>query len=186
MTSSAMDAVAIDIETSGLEPDCKITAVAIAGPDWHVCYTFGPHNDFIANRDAILGILDRAPLIYTFNGPGFDIPVMQRCFGLDDKIIGAWMAKLVDPLYAAKGLIGTKACAKLDVVLALNGMPAKTGSGLEAVHMAREGRWRELEDYCLHDTVVTRKLLDCETIYWAESLRYRPHSRCVWLFTLVG
>ncbi len=34
-------------------------------------------------------------------------------------------------------------------------MQAKTGSGKDAVHMAEQGRWEDLELYCRHDTVLT-------------------------------
>lgn len=172
--------VALDIETSGLEPDCRITCVGIASADKIESFTFGPADNWDAHRSAILSILSDAPLIYMFNGPGFDIPVMQRCFGLTDEVVGSWMAKLVDPLYAAKGLIGTRVCAKLAVVLALNGLPPKTGSGLDAVIMAREGRWRELAHYCANDTEVTRQLMLEKTVYWDQSLLFRPMGRHVW------
>jgi hypothetical protein len=176
----AAKAVAVDIETSGLEANCSITAVALVGQEWSVCYTFGPNDDFDYHRAAIVTILNEAPLIYAFNAPDFDFPVMQRCFGLSDSTMGNWMAKLVDPLYAAKALYGTKLCAKLDLILALNGLPAKTGSGLDAVHMAREGRWQQLAAYCTHDTEVTRRLIGSQIVYWTEGMTFRPRSRRVW------
>jgi hypothetical protein len=108
--------------------------------------------------------------------------MLQRCFGLSDAAIGTWMRKMVDPLYAAKGLIGTKACSKLDVILALNGLSSKTGSGLEAVKLAREGRWDELADYCLSDTKLTRELVLCRPIFWTHDLQYAPLSRGVWVW----
>ena len=176
----AAKAVAVDIETSGLEANCSITAVALVGQEWSVCYTFGPNDDFDYHRAAIVTILNEAPLIYAFNAPDFDFPVMQRCFGLSDSTMGNWMAKLVDPLYAAKALYGTKLCAKLDLILALNGLPAKTGSGLDAVHMARDGKWQALAAYCTHDTEVTRRLIGSQIVYWTEGMTFRPRSRRVW------
>ncbi len=177
----AAKAVAVDIETSGLDANCSITAVALVGQDWSVCYTFGPMDDFCANKAAIVTILNHAPLIYAFNAPDFDFPVMKRCFQLDNNTIGSWMAKLVDPLYAAKALYGTKLCAKLDLILTLNGLPSKTGSGLDAVHMAREGRWEELAAYCTHDTEVTRRLVGSQIVYWTEGMRFEALSSRVWV-----
>jgi hypothetical protein len=84
-------------------------------------------------------------------------------------------------LYAAKNLIGTKICAKLDVILALNGLPTKTSNGMEAVHMAREGRWEELREYCLSDTILTRNLMLSDPVFWVENLKYAPLTRCVWV-----
>jgi hypothetical protein len=172
--------VSFDLESTGLQAHDTITAVALVGPDFEIPFTFGPSDSFQENRTAIVDILDRAELLCSFNGPSFDIPMLQRCFELDDNTVGSWMLKLVDPLYAAKGLLGTKACCKLDIALALNGLQAKTGSGLEAVKLAHEGRWEELASYCLSDTKLTRELMLCRPIFWENDLQYAPLTRGVW------
>jgi len=172
--------ISFDLETTGLGAHDTITCVGIVGPDFEVAFTFGPRDSFENNRAEILDILDRAPLLCSFNGPSFDIPMLQRCFGLDDQRVGSFMQKIVDPLYAAKALLGTRACAKLDVILALNGLQTKTSSGLEAVKMAREARWDELADYCLSDTRLTRELILCSPVFWVDNLSYAPLTRSVW------
>ncbi len=174
------DIVSFDLETTGLLPHDTITCVGIVGPDFEVAFTFGPEDSYDENRAAIIEILSKAPLLCSFNGPSFDVPMLQRFFVLGDNLIGSLMLKIVDPLYACKGLMGTGACAKLDVILALNGLPSKTGSGLEAVTLARQGRWQALADYCLSDTRLTRELMLCSPVYWACDLRYAPLARCVW------
>ncbi len=172
--------VSFDLESTGLGAHDTITAVALVGPDFEVAFTFGPNDSFEENRAAIVDVLNRAELLCSFNGPSFDVPMLQRCFGLSDQTVGKLMSKIVDPLYAAKGLLGTKACSKLDVILALNGLSSKTGSGLEAVKLAREARWTELADYCLSDTKLTRELILCTPIYWSCDLQYAPLTRGVW------
>ena len=89
------------------------------------------------------------------------------------------MAKLVDPLYAARNLLGSRACATLATILALNGLESKTASGAEAVRMAETGQWDRLAAYCLQDTRVTHALMQREIIYWTEGLVYRPFHRIV-------
>jgi len=173
--------ISFDLETTGLGVHDTITAVALVGPGFEAAYTFGPNDSFHANRAAILDTLNRAELLCSFNGPSFDIPMLQRCFGLDDKTVGSWMRKIVDPLYACKGILGTGFCDKLDVILALNGLQAKTSSGLEAVAMARDGRWDALADYCLSDTKLTRELVLCTPVYWTHELQYAPLTRGVWI-----
>jgi hypothetical protein len=112
-----------------------------------------------------------------FNGAWFDIPVLQRWLGLGHEVAGRWMAKLVDPHYAARGLLGTWACARLAVVLELNGLESKSGSGAEAARMARDGRWDELEAYCAQDARVTLSLGD--SMSWVQGLRCALRSRGV-------
>ena len=174
--------ISFDLETTGLESHDRITCAGIVGPDYEIAYTFGPNDSFEENRAAIVDILNKAPLICMYNGASFDIPFMQRFFGLNDETVGFWMLKLVDPLYAARGLLGTKACEKLNVILALNGLQPKTSHGLEAVNMAREGRWDDLKSYCLSDTRLTRELILCKPVYWASGLKYAPLTRGAWIW----
>ena len=60
---------------------------------------------------------------------------------------------MVDPFEACKLALGRT--FSLNKLLIANGLPVKTGSGLEAVKMAKEGRWVELAEYCMHDTQMT-------------------------------
>ena len=130
------------------------------------------------DRDAIVETLGAASQIWTYNGAQFDLPVLARCLGVDLETHGAWQRKLVDPLHGARALLGTRACAKLSVVLELNGLESKSASGAEAVVMAREGRWRELEDYCMQDTRLTYELIAQPCILWPGGLRWVQGSWC--------
>lgn len=171
--------VALDIETTGLGPADTITCVAVCAGDWWLVWTV-ESDDLWSTSSHIKEILDAAPLIYAYNGATFDIPFMQRCFGYSDETVGRWMAKLVDPLYAARAVLGCEACPKLAEVLALNGLEPKTASGADAIVMAREGRWKELVDYCVKDTALTRELLDRENVNWVKGLVYCPYAKHLW------
>ena len=175
-----MDACALDIETTGLGPQDRITCVAIAGEGWSWIWTLKQDADRDNYKEHIQYQLDAASTIYAFNGATFDIPVLQREFNFTNQDVGRWMLKLVDPLYAARALLGFDACAKLSDILRLNGVEPKTSTGQQAIVMAREGRWEELASYCENDTRVTFELLSKDCIYWTHNLQFRPKSKGVW------
>jgi RNase_H superfamily len=172
--------LALDIETTGLTLKDKITCVAIVKKDMSWVWTFKNEEVKQNSRESIQEQLDSATVIYAYNGATFDIPFLQREFQFSNEVVGKWMLKLIDPLYAARALLGYEACPKLSDVLRLNGVQPKTSSGREAIEMAKEGRWDELADYCLNDTKVTFDLLAKERVYWTHNLQYVPRSHHVW------
>ena len=181
-----MQAVAFDIETTGLRPADSITCVAMAGPSWSRVWTMGPDYDQEETKEAVKYQLDRADVLYAFNGASFDLPFMQRFFGYSDTDVGRWMSKLVDPLYAARGLLGYEACAKLSVILDLNGLPPKCGSGSNAIDLARDGHWDELAEYCIGDAQLTLQLMELPTIRWVGGLEFRGLCTNVWALSGCG
>ena len=169
-------AVAIDIETTGLEPDCRLTCVCAYDGHTGSTWVFPPDllpEQFLSNRYQILQCLAGASHILAYNGAYFDLPVLARCL---DAPIGPWMDKLVDPLYAARAL--WHAGQRLDDFLALNGMPLKTGTGAHAVELARDGRWVELGEYCMMDTRLTYDVIFARG-WWAPGVRYTPWAESV-------
>jgi len=172
-SEEASGPVALDIETTGLEVDAAVTCVCVVGKNRSWAWTASRTK----NKDEIVAVLDDAPFIMAFNGAWFDIPVLQRWLGLGHDVVGRWMAKLIDPHYAARGLLGTGACARLAVILELNGLPCKTGSGAEAAQQARDGRWDELEAYCAQDARVTLALGD--DMRWVQGLHCAMRERGV-------
>jgi hypothetical protein len=149
-----------------------MTCVCVVGEDAAWTFTYGPHDDHAANDAAVMILLDAAPIIYAFNGGEFDLPFIRRCTGASDARLGGWMAKLVDPLYSARNLLGSRACARLAEILALNGLESKTASGADAVGMAARGEWDRLAAYCMQDTRLTFALLWERRVYWTDGLQY--------------
>jgi hypothetical protein len=144
--------LAFDIETTGLDAEtCEVTCACAYDPDRGVERSFvfsqgGDPAEFMA-------LLDDAPLLCAFNGVRFDLPFLARRWGVPDEKVGSWVRKMVDPFEGCKLALGQT--FSLNRLLSENGLPVKTSSGLEAVKMAREGRWAELAEYCMHDTKMT-------------------------------
>ena len=101
----------------------------------------------------ICAIMDNATEIAAFNGIRFDLPFMQVFLGLSDEQVGRWVMKCFDPFELFKSSADTT--FGLNLLLQTNGIPTKTADGKQAIVFAKEGRWKELEEYCRMDTVLT-------------------------------
>ena len=104
-------------------------------------------------QNEFISILDAAPRLCAFNGIRFDIPFIIKNWGLDPARAHDWVIKTVDVFEACK--LGLQQTFKLSQLLAVNGMESKTGSGAEAVLLAKNGEWEKLGAYCLQDTRLT-------------------------------
>jgi hypothetical protein len=151
--------LAFDIETTGLRMGADTVTCACAyDPDNGIeeVFLFAPSDsdsESLAKREGFMGLLDAAERLCAFNGVRFDVAFLARSWGVPGARVGGWVRKLVDPFEASKLALGRT--FSLERLLRCNGLQGKTGSGLQAVAMAREGRWRELGEYCMHDTRVT-------------------------------
>ena len=105
------------------------------------------------NPEEFMMLLDAAPRLCAFNGVRFDVPFIAKQWRAPDERVGGWMRKLFDPFEASRTAL--QRTFPLERLLHSNGLQGKTGSGLAAIAMAREGRFDELADYCMHDTRVT-------------------------------
>jgi hypothetical protein len=153
--------LAFDIETTGVLAGVdRVTCACAYDPSAGIERTFffkSPlgceTEEDLAGREAFMGLLDAAPRLCAFNGVRFDAAFLAKCWGVGGARVGGWVRKLVDPFEASKLALGRT--FSLGRLLGCNGLQGKTGSGLEAVAMAREGRWEELGEYCMHDTRMT-------------------------------
>ena len=149
--------VAFDIETGGIDPALwPITAVAVYNGDGlSKAFVFkGEDEEEDAKyREEFLAILDAAPRLCAFNGIRFDIPYIIKRWGLAPARAHDWVRKTVDIFEASK--LGLRQTFKLSQLLSVNNMESKTGTGAQAVVLAREKRWEELRSYCLQDTRLT-------------------------------
>ena len=154
---SLLSMVAFDIETEGFNPlKQRITAAAVYdGNGLSKVFVFKGDDQAadLALREEFLSILDAAPRLCSFNGIRFDIPYIIKHWKLDPLLAERWVRKTLDIFEACK--LGLKQTFKLSQLLAVNNMESKTGSGLEAVGLARDRRWEELGAYCLQDTRLT-------------------------------
>jgi hypothetical protein len=164
--------LAVDIETTGLDPRVDdVTCACVYDAEGGVARSFVFMRDGPGAREEFLALLDAAPRLCAFNGVRFDLPFLARRWGLAPERVGAWVRKLVDPFEASK--LALNRTFSLDRLLAANGLSGKTGSGLHAVTLAREGRWDELADYCMHDTRMTHAAVALPALLLPEARAWR-------------
>jgi hypothetical protein len=102
----------------------------------------------------LLCALDEARALCAYNAVLFDLPFIQRQFVVPDAQLQRWLLKLFDPFHTMKTVFNTT--SKLNAMLALNGCTSKSGSGAEAVEMAKDAaQWEALAEYCMEDVRLT-------------------------------
>ncbi|MBI2051600.1 ribonuclease H-like domain-containing protein [Candidatus Roizmanbacteria bacterium] len=117
-------------------------------------YAKGQSEVFLEEElNTLFRILENASYIIGYNVNNFDIPVLQAYYPGDLSRLPAF-----DILDEIKEKIG-KRLALNDVLYATFGK-RKTGHGLDAVNLYKEGKLDELKRYCLDDVALTRELFD--------------------------
>ena len=93
--------------------------------------------------------LDLADRIVAYNGREFDFRVLENYF--ESGRVMSWLAKLVDPFEVIRATTGS--WVKLDELLEANGLPTKSGTGVDAVQWWNNNEISRVIDYCHHDVV---------------------------------
>jgi predicted PolB exonuclease-like 3'-5' exonuclease len=112
---------------------------------------------------------DRRPTLVTYNGRGFDLPVIAcRCLRHGIPLRHYYASRDVRYRFSADGHLdlmdyladhGAAKPAKLDILAKLCGMPGKVGvDGKDVGPLVHAGRIQEVRDYCLCDVVQTAGL----------------------------
>jgi len=102
---------------------------------------------------ALKSLLQRAGLIIGFSTNRFDIPVLSHHFNLNLKTIES-----LDILDDIEEKLGHR--VGLDLLAHTNLGVGKTSHGLEAITFYKEGRFEELEKYCINDVKITKDLYE--------------------------
>ena len=149
-----MRTVFFDIETTGLTETDAVTVVCCETYESGACRVFNfakaaTQDERNRLRDDLVRAFDDATALGAYNGVRFDLPFMQRALAIPAETVTRWVLKTSDILEQLR--LRDNATCKLDYLCALNGVPTKSSSGLEAIRMAADGRWAELEDYCAND-----------------------------------
>lgn len=163
--------LAFDLETSGLDISCAhIMCASVYDPDAGISQVFMfCMGDSV---DEFLDLLDHADRLCAFNGARFDIPMIQQYFQVlfgfylflfqttltcfrqvENSRVSKWRLKLHDVFEACK--LALDCTFSLDTLLALNGLPTKSGSGIEALQMIRTHDWERLRHYSIRDAELT-------------------------------
>ncbi len=98
-------------------------------------------------------LLINASLIIGFNHISFDMPVLQPYLSLDVKTL-----PLFDIMVDFQQRVGHR--ISLDSIAQATLGVGKTGHGLDAIRYYREGKMKELKEYCLNDVKVTKEVFD--------------------------
>lgn len=117
-------------------------------------------------RDFAQLINERRPTLVTFNGRGFDMPVIAtRCLRYGISLPHYYRTKDVRYRFSPEGHLdlmdyladfGAAKPSRLDIIAKLCGMPGKVGvDGKDVGPMVHAGRLAEVRDYCLCDVVQT-------------------------------
>jgi hypothetical protein len=146
--------LSFDIETTGLAITDTITTACAYDPENNIHKTFiFPLKD---NPMEFIKLLDAAPALCAFNGAQFDIPFIQKEWGIPNEQVAKWRLKLFDIYETCK--IVFKQGFSLNQLLLANNIHVKTGTGKEAIVLAAQSKWLELGDYCMQDTIKTYKV----------------------------
>lgn len=152
--------LSFDIETEGLDSDEHgITVASVYDPERGIQKTFFFMREGYNRHDQVeefLAVLDDAPVLCCFNGVRFDVPFIIKVFDVEPERYEKWFCKIFDYFEICK-LVFSSSCG-LNTMLAANGEEVKSSCGMQAVYWAREGRWEELDKYCMKDTVLTHTL----------------------------
>ena len=133
--------LALDIETEGLmhqKPLPSITCVCLYDGSKEYSFVFYKVDPalFEENKKSLLALLDASDRLIGFNAVLFDLEYIRRFFGVPQTQLTAWVEKTVDPFMCMKLHLGMTCTLK--AMLALNGLPSKSASGLQAIRWARE------------------------------------------------
>jgi DNA polymerase elongation subunit (family B) len=115
------------------------------------------------NLDIILRLLDESDIIIGFNAVFFDLEFIRQTFPshVSPSRMSMWTLKTIDMFMCLK-YVFKNTCGLNDLLLR-NGLKSKTGSGSNAILLAQNGKWDELLDYCMSDTMLTWELFNTNT-----------------------
>lgn len=149
-----MRIVTFDIETYGdmsrawKPEDLELTICCI-----HDSETDSYSSFFKEDLPKLWKILEHTDMLVGYNSDHFDIPVLNKYYPGDLtrirsldllKEIAATLGRRVRLDSVAEGTLGAK----------------KSGSGLQAIQWWKEGNLKKLEEYCLKDVEITKKVFD--------------------------
>jgi DEAD/DEAH box helicase domain-containing protein len=118
-------------------------------------YSYNQRKFFSFTEDELGGfwrMLESCSLLIGFNNKGFDDQVVSAYFSEIDKV------PKFDILEEVHRNLGFR--VKLDNIAHATLGEGKSGDGLKAIKLYREGKIDELRDYCLDDVRITQQIYD--------------------------
>lgn len=120
---------------------------------------------------AMIELLLNARAVVGFNVFGFDYKVLKKHARGGEMM--AISIKTLDVFSRVRETTGT--WYKLDLLLTLNGLAAKTGDGLEAITMYENGEYERLQSYCASDVRLTAQLALLQRMKVASNVYLPAH-----------
>ena len=117
-------------------------------------YETDTYKSFLADElDKLWPYLEKSSFIIGFNSIHFDIPILDKYYAGDLAAFPQF-----DILKELKDVWGKG--AKLDLIAQATLGEGKTGDGLKAIELWKEGKIDELRDYCLADVRITKDVYE--------------------------
>lgn len=151
-----MDKIVLDIETKNSFYDVGAENTQALQASFVGVYSYDQdaYLPFFENDFEKLGeLFKKTGLVIGFAIRRFDIPVMKKYFNFDIAAIST--LDLFEDIQSAVGFrvgLGALAWANLGI--------GKTGKGLEAIELYKNGQLEELKSYCLNDVKLTKELYE--------------------------
>lgn len=155
--SAMSDKIVFDIETKnsfadvgGQDQVSKLEAsvVGVYSYNEDKYYCFDEHE-----FDKLGAMLQRAHLLVGFSSKRFDVPVMAKYFNFNLSAIPHYdILEEIEKNFGRRIGLGVLAEANLGV--------GKTGKGLEAIDLYRNGEIEKLKSYCLNDVKITKDIYE--------------------------
>jgi len=107
------------------------------------------------NLQALIESIRQHDFVVTFNGNGFDIPLLRA-----NDILAHHHIDLASAIWAACGIAAGEQPRHLGLhaLCVANGIDGKTGNGAAAPKLFQDGYLGQLIDYCLGDTIALLRL----------------------------
>lgn len=150
-----MDTIVLDIETKEAFSDFEDRdplklSVSLVGA---YSYKRGQFKTFLESElEMFWPWLEGASLIVGFNSDAFDIPILSKYWPKITKIYS------LDLLKEIKKKVGFR--VRLDSLARATLGEMKSGDGLMAIQLFKEGRIEDLRQYCLDDVRLTRDIYE--------------------------
>jgi len=174
----AMDTLVFDIETSNFFTDpgvgwdnfaaLKISVVGVYSYDEDKYFCFEEKE-----MEKMAELFDRAKTIVGFSMNRYDVPVLNNYFQkLRTSAPNLWKKERVDLLEEIE--MAMKQRVSLSKLAEANLGVKKDRHGSEAIALFREGKIKELKEYCLNDVKLTKELYD---LYRAQNYFLMPDKK---------
>jgi DEAD/DEAH box helicase domain-containing protein len=152
-----MDRIVFDIETKnsfadvGGEQNIEKLEVSVVG-----AYSYNEDRYFCFEEkelDKLGEFFKRTGLLIGFSSKRFDVPVLAKYFNFNIAAIPHFdILEVIEKSFGRRVGLGILAEANLNI--------GKTGHGLEAIELYKNGELEKLKNYCLQDVKITKQIFD--------------------------